>query len=365
MSCSSNHPCGRCEYPPEHPSTYGRLFLWFPLGHTFTKLVATIRRLGMPHEVREDAQCLIVPLESPFQIATLCGGMREGLTTEELRGTRVLRVDGNGEPTVADFGRVSSLHQFIMSISSDWLRTMLEESRLVTYFQPIVDTEATTSVFAHEALLRGVDSDGHPVPPSRLFATARDADLLFQLDLAARRSAIAAACRHGLATNLFINFTPTAIYDPDCCLRSTVRAIQDAGFTSEQVVFEVIESDRTTDVDHLVNILSYCRKHGFRVALDDVGAGCSSLNMVHQVRPDFIKLDMELIRDVDDDAYKATMAGKLLEIARELNIRTIAEGIETPGELAWCRRAGVHYVQGYLIGRPAAEPVTRLRARAA
>jgi EAL domain-containing protein (putative c-di-GMP-specific phosphodiesterase class I) len=93
------------------------------------------------------------------------------------------------------------------------------------------------------------------------------------------------------------------------------------------------------------------------IALDDLGAGFSSLNLIHQLRPDFIKLDMDLVRNVHQDPYKAVITEKLLEIAQSLNIRTIAEGIECQEELTWVRTHGATFVQGYLIAKPAALPV--------
>jgi EAL domain-containing protein (putative c-di-GMP-specific phosphodiesterase class I) len=95
---------------------------------------------------------------------------------------------------------------------------------------------------------------------------------------------------------------------------------------------------------------------GFRFALDDMGAGYSGLNLVHQLRPDFIKLDMALVRGVHRDRYKAVITEMVLELARRLGIRTIAEGVEEPGELEWLRAHGVDFVQGYLIAKPASPP---------
>ena len=98
------------------------------------------------------------------------------------------------------------------------------------------------------------------------------------------------------------------------------------------------------------------RDAGFKVALDDLGSGFSSLNLLTMLCPDFIKLDMGLIRDVDSHPVKATIALKLLEAARELGIATIAEGVETLAEWAWVRDHGADYVQGYLFARPGSPP---------
>jgi EAL domain-containing protein (putative c-di-GMP-specific phosphodiesterase class I) len=98
------------------------------------------------------------------------------------------------------------------------------------------------------------------------------------------------------------------------------------------------------------------RSSGYRVALDDFGTGFASFDLVQQLRPDFIKLDMSLIRDVHSDPVKSMIASKILEIADQLGIQVIAEGIETQDELIWARGHGATFVQGYFIARPSDHP---------
>jgi EAL domain-containing protein (putative c-di-GMP-specific phosphodiesterase class I) len=293
---------------------------------------------------------------APDALDALVAGLAVTLSAVEADDTRVLFKREGDAPTPADLPRVESLSRFNVLAGSAWLVELIGARRLTAHFQPIVHAANPGRVYGHEALLRGTDADGAMVPPSRLFEAARGAGLLFQLDLAARRAAIAAAHAHALRGALFINFAPTAIYDPTSCLRSTVGAIDAAGIPRSSVVFEVVETERAQDVDHLKGILDFYRAAGFRVAIDDVGAGYSSLNLIHRLRPDILKLDMELIRDVHLDPYKATIARKILEVADSLGIETIAEGIECAEELAWVREHGATYVQGYHIARPAAVP---------
>ena len=228
--------------------------------------------------------------------------------------------------------------------------------RLITHFQPIVPVHAPETVFAYECLLRGQAGDGAMIPPNRIFDIAAKTDLLFQVDRASRLQHIRAASEHDVRSHVFINFTPSAIYDPTFCLRSTVDAVTRAGIPPERVVFEIVESAEVRDDRHLINILSVYRRAGFKVALDDIGSGYSSLNLLIQLQPDFIKLDMGLIRDVHRNALKSSIASKLLEAARELAITTVAEGVETPEEWAWLRDHGADYAQGFLFAPPAATP---------
>ncbi|WP_197064727.1 EAL domain-containing protein [Leptolyngbya sp. KIOST-1] len=263
---------------------------------------------------------------------------------------------GAVQPQLEDFSDIASLQRFIKVSQSDWLVDMLASDRFTSHFQPIVSIQDTAQIYGYESLLRGLDEQGNLVMPGAIFELATDAGLIPQLDRAARLSTIAQAHQHHIRERIFINFTPTALYDPVSCLRSTVEAIDRAGISHSQVVFEVVESDNFQDLEHLKTVLNYYREAGFAVALDDLGSGYSGLNLLHQLRPDFIKLDMELIRDVHLDIYKASITEKLLEIAQKLNIQTVAEGIECVEELHWLQQRGADFAQGYLIAKPSAVP---------
>ncbi len=358
--------CSRCEAPPAPADSGGTLTLWFPLGHTRGKAVAWLRRNGYDTQTDTGTVTTLLPAGA---LDTLTTGLREVLSGPEQDDTRALLTPGTDAPTLDDCADIVPLPQLARRVGTGWLAEMLAEDRLTSHFQPIVHAEDTSRVFAQEALLRGVDRDGALLPAGKILDAGRDMGALFQLDLAGRRSAIREAGRHGINSHLFINFNPTAIYDPVFCLRSTVQAADDAGLRRERIVFEVIETDQTTDLAHLQRILKYYRDAGFGVALDDMGAGYSSLNLIHQLRPDYIKLDRELISRVDTDPAKATVACKLLEMAQELGIETVAEGVERHEELAWAQAHGATYVQGYLVAKPQSPPVTAtpalMRVRAA
>jgi len=351
--------CSRCEVLPEAVAGPGRLFLWFPVRHGQARAARRLGDLGHSHRLLPDGDGLVVEFQGK-EVFELARALAAQLGPEEAHDTRTLWMKGPEDPGFSDFPRVTSLSRFVATGRASWLRGLLGERRITSHFQPIVQAADTSSVFGHEALLRGFEEDETPVPPGRIFAAARDADLLFQVDLAARQSAIRQAVQHNLRTRIFINFSPASIYDPAYCLRSTVAAIADSGLPPYLIVFEVMESERVDDLSHLESILAVYRQAGFRVALDDLGAGYSSLTLMSRIRPDFVKLDRELIRQVDRDSYKAVIAEKLLELARQLKIRTVAEGVETPGELAWLRNHGADYVQGFLIARPEAEPARGL-----
>ena len=174
------------------------------------------------------------------------------------------------------------------------------------------------------------------------------------------------AARCGVSGPLFINFNPSTIYDPAFCLRSTLQAVKATNIKPEHLIFEVVESTDVKDVKHLLRIVDFYRERGFRVPLDDVGTGFNSLSMLTKLKPDFLKLDVELVNCVDHDPYKAVIARKLLELAQDLGIATIAEGVETEAEYEWVREHGADFVQGFLFARPAnPPPVPRVTLAAA
>src|SRR5438270_7648685 len=335
---------------PERIRGAGTLYLWLRPGHIAAHATKRLRDAGRWHEFVDS--CVRIPLrESEVQVCT--GELASTLSEEEALETRALFMPGEGAPQLPDFGRMSTLHALDVLAQSGWLLDQLAEGRFTSFFHPIVHARDTTRIFAHEALLRGVERDGSLVAPQPILALAREAGLLGEVDSAACRSAIRAAARHGRDLCVFINFAPSAVQDPQASLDSTLEAIDEAGLPHDRVVFEVVEADRFGDTPLLERVLQAYRGAGFRVALDDLGAGWSTLNLVHRLRPDFIKLDRELIRNVHTDPVKALIAGKLLEIGRGMGIGTIVEGIEEEAELAWVRDHGADFVQGFLMGEPA------------
>jgi EAL domain-containing protein (putative c-di-GMP-specific phosphodiesterase class I) len=347
--------CDRCARIQHKEFTDGTVYFWFPLGHTLSKVTTALADQRIDASVDRDDGVVRVDL-GVAPVDRLISTMEPLLSSREQDDTRVLHMPDGGRPALSDVARVMSLTEFAEVSRADKLRWVLTEERLTSHYQPIVSVDEPTHIYAQEALLRGIDDDGSHISPAGLFRQARASGLLFQLDLAARRSAILNADRHNMSSKLFVNFSPAAIYDPVYCLRTTVGAVRQSGLARDQVVFEVIESDKADDPEHLLRILDHYRAAGFKVALDDIGAGYGSLNLLSQLRPDYIKLDMQLIRGVHEDPYKAMIASKLLEMANALGVKSIVEGVETRDELHWARENGADFAQGYFIARPAASP---------
>lgn len=349
--------CGDCRIAAPAVPESGSLYFVAPLRHTRSKISAAVRDVGAP--LGGGAYDIVATRLRPGLLGALGLRLRERLSQRELEDTHVVVLPRGKRPVgLAELARMQPLSRLLGTLRARWLVDILREQRLYSAYQPIVEARSGR-VVAHEALIRACDATGVTIPPADLFAAARESNLLFQLDRDARLRAIASARSAGVGDGgglLFINFNPTAIYDPANCLQSTLEAIQRAGLRPSAVVFEVVESDAVTDPSHLKGILDYYRERGYRVALDDLGAGFSSLNLLEQVRPDFVKLDMHLVRGVDADPYKANILAGLLRMAHALDVKTVVEGVETAAEWNWVREHGATLVQGFLFGQPSRAP---------
>jgi len=326
------------------------LYLWCPSAAAREKTRGVLERFGARYRI-EDGDCIVAEMDW-MTMRAMVMPLRRALTHAEADSVRALYKADSTDLTTADFPRVKSYSQFAQAAESNWLHELLDEERYTSVLQTIVHSDAPTHVFAREALLRGIARDASVIHPIYMFDAARGCGMLDRLEIAARKAAVNRMVLDGITENLFINVTPSAIEDPMASLSETIDFIDAAGIPHERIVFEIVESDQAHDLAALQRLLGTHREAGFRVALDDVGAGYSGLNLLHQLRPDFIKLDMELIHGVTSDPYKALITTKTLEIAAALGIESIAEGVETDDELDWVRDHGATYAQGYGIARP-------------
>ena len=219
---------------------------------------------------------------------------------------------------------------------------------LAMAFQPIVDIERGRP-FAYEALVRGADGRGAGevlagVTPETRYAFDQ------QCRVAAIEGAVAAGLLGGDA-RLSINFLPNAVYSPVACIQLTLRTARATGMPIDRLIFEFTENERM-DAAHVTDIVESYRRMGFATAIDDFGAGHSGLGLLARFTPDFIKIDMELIRDIDRSLTRRLIVEGVARMAAALGVGVIAEGIETEEEYVALRGLGIRYMQGYLIARP-------------
>jgi EAL domain-containing protein (putative c-di-GMP-specific phosphodiesterase class I) len=220
----------------------------------------------------------------------------------------------------------------------------------VVVYQPIVDLSSGARVGA-EALSRFPAEWG--MAPDVCFAEAHSIGLGHELELLALRRAAEAVDEVG--GYVAMNVSPATLIREDC--RSML-----ASLPLDRVLLELSEHDPVEDYPGLLEALDPLRRSGMRLAIDDVGAGFSSLRHIVLTHPDVIKLDRSIVDGVSHDDVLSTLVRSLVAFAASAGARVVAEGIETESDADWLRELGVDYGQGWHFGRPG--PMTDL-ARAA
>ncbi|MCK7458634.1 EAL domain-containing protein [Idiomarina sp. ATCH4] len=216
-------------------------------------------------------------------------------------------------------------------------------------FQPIVDVNQKT-IFGYEALVRGKDESS----AWSILSQVNDKNR-YMFDQACRVTAIRLAAALGIQSVLSINFLPNAVYEPAHCIRSTLLAANQANFPIENLMFEITESEQVYEPNHLTKIFKSYAEQGFITALDDFGAGHAGLNLLASFQPHVMKLDMELIRDIDTSPVKQIIVDALITMCIRLEVKPLAEGIETIEELNYFKSRGVSLMQGYFFSHPGFE----------
>jgi PAS domain S-box-containing protein len=215
--------------------------------------------------------------------------------------------------------------------------------------QPIVELRSG-AVIGGEALSRfsGPPNQG----PDTWFADAADVDLGAELELLAVRVALEKLNAMPRNTYLSVNVSPAVATSAEL-----FDLLGSAHADTERVVLELTEHADVADYPALLTGLVHLRALGVRIAVDDTGAGFSSLRHILNLRPDIVKLDLDLVQGIHNDPARRALAAGLLVFAQEIGAYLVAEGIETANELAALRDIGVTHGQGYHLGHPAPLPM--------
>ncbi len=213
-------------------------------------------------------------------------------------------------------------------------------------FQPLVDA-ASGRTFGHEALVRGCSGES----PAQIIASVRPENL-FYFDQACRLGAIREASRLGLGGDLHINCTEIDPDNLETALASTAEAVAASRFKARQIVLEFNSLERLGSPRQLAEVRARANAWGFRVAADNFGTGEAGLKRLAVLRPEFVKLDRELIAGIHGSLRRQAMVLGVVASCKALGIVPIAAGIERETELEWLRQAGVAHFQGYYFGRP-------------
>ncbi|WP_326932343.1 EAL domain-containing protein [Exiguobacterium aurantiacum] len=225
---------------------------------------------------------------------------------------------------------------------------LIQHGEFESHLQPIIHLD-TGERFGYEALLRSRND----ISPGELFRAANRFGLHSKLDQRARAEAIKAT-HHAVLPHekTFINFLPSTIYNPDYCLQHTFEVIDRYNLSPERFIFEVVETEKVQDVAHLQHVFSTYKKRGMKVALDDVGAGFSTLDMLKRLEPDYVKIDRSYVSFCDQDTEKRAFLKNVRQLTRSMGITLLAEGVERIEEVDVCRELGFDLAQGYYFGKP-------------
>ncbi|MFK7791997.1 MAG: EAL domain-containing protein [Devosiaceae bacterium] len=218
-------------------------------------------------------------------------------------------------------------------------------------FQPFVDL-SKGRIWGYEALVRGKNGES----ASEVLGQVNDTNR-YAFDQACRVKSIELAGEklESKDAKLSINFLPNAVYEPRACIRATLAAAAKAKFSPRRLMFEFTENEEMADTGHVMHIVSEYKKMGFTTAIDDFGAGFSGLGLLARFQTDVIKLDMELVRDIDSSSSRQAIVSGIMSMAKLMKLQVLAEGVETEAETHCLLGLGVYLLQGYFFAKPQVE----------
>jgi EAL domain-containing protein (putative c-di-GMP-specific phosphodiesterase class I) len=233
------------------------------------------------------------------------------------------------------------------------LRELMTSREVRMVYQPLVDM-SERRVIGYEALTRL--PGGQFRSPDLVFKVASDLGVLWNLERLCRQRALETLPPLSGDQRLFINVEPDSFYDP--WLRSTefLDELANVGLEPSRVVLELTERAAVKDYVAMREVLREVRKLGYPLALDDVGSGYAGLQTIAEIRPDYLKMDMALIRNLHLDPIRRELIRTVRTFADSTGTILVAEGVETVAELETLADTGVRCVQGFLFARPDSPP---------
>jgi diguanylate cyclase (GGDEF)-like protein len=230
------------------------------------------------------------------------------------------------------------------------LREILRCESVSAVYQPIISLSSAEPL-GYEALTRGPQGS-RLATPDALFTQAEESGSLSALERICRAKAVNHLGSIAAHQKLFLNVHAKTVCDKGFVGGETLAMLRRQGMEPAQVVFELTERHYVANYQAFRATLQHYRQQGYQIAVDDVGAGHSGLLTLAELKPDYIKVDMSLVRGIDQDLARQAVVKALCTVARTINAKVVAEGIETEAELAALMSLGVDYGQGYYVAKP-------------
>jgi len=227
---------------------------------------------------------------------------------------------------------------------------ILDEKYIKPLYQPIISL-VDGQIYGYEALSRITD-EKLGLSIQRIFDIADKTKKTWEIETLCREKALHNAVMMDPRKKLFLNVDPNVIHDKKFRSGFTMERLKEYRLNPDNVIFEVTERVAIKDNDAFLKAIDYCKNQNFSIAIDDVGAGFSGLNTIADVKPNYIKIDMNLIRNIDKDEIKQLLCKAMVDFGKNSDIKLIAEGIETEEELKTLIKLKVDYGQGYYLGIP-------------
>jgi len=231
------------------------------------------------------------------------------------------------------------------------IQRIIQDAKIKTVFQPVVDLR-THAVLGYEALSRG-PADTPLERPQAMFRASAEAGISTDLDRSCREAALQALREIALPGKVFLNALAHGLADDEAQQVELLETLQQVALAPNDLVLEFSEREALQDPEDFADCLGRLKSRGFGIALDDIGTGYASQPVMEQVRPDYLKLDISLVRGIEENLIKQELMSSLVRISARIGASVIAEGVETQLEAQTLIDAGAQFGQGYLFAAPA------------
>ncbi len=234
------------------------------------------------------------------------------------------------------------------------IRNALTNSRIVSYFQPIIDNK-TKNIVKYESLVRLIDEDGKVLSPFFFLEAAKKSN--YYLDITS------VVLRHSFNilqnSNFEVSINLSALDIEHALMRERIVSLmKECKECSKRLIFELLEDEAVKDFDVVESFIKEIKAFGVKIAIDDFGAGYSNYERLLQYQPDILKIDGSLIKNIETSEYSLSVVKSIVTFAKEQNMQTVAEFIENENIYNIIKELGVDFSQGYYFGKP--EPMEKI-----